>query len=255
MIVNKAATLAGKDVLVEDCAKRVRTYFAGECVADSKCIRLMHERDQLPVYYFPLEDVRDELLVPSERTTYCPRKGTARYWSVRVGDRLAADALWSYPQPLETGLAISGLAAFYWNRMDAWFEEDEQVFVHARDPYTRIDVLESSRQVTLRVGGVTVAESRRPILLFETGLPVRYYLPKLDVRMELLSPTNTVTACPYKGETSQYWRVETDGETVEDAAWCYEHPNSGVIGIAGRIGFFAEKMDLLVDGERQTLWS
>ncbi|MDN5871998.1 MAG: DUF427 domain-containing protein, partial [Nitrococcus sp.] len=201
MMVNKAAVLAGKDVLLADCAKRVRVFFAGQCVADSKRVRLMHERDHLPVYYFPLADIRDELLIPSDRTSHCPRKGEARYWTVRVGDRLAEDALWSYPEPLEGCPDISGLAAFYWNRMDAWFEEDEQVFVHARDPYSRIDVLESSRRVEVKLGDVTVAESHRPVLLVETGLPVRYYLPKLDVRMELLRPTDTVTACPYKGET------------------------------------------------------
>lgn len=251
MIVNKVAALTGKDLLLDDCAKRVRVFFAGQCVADSTGVRLMHERDHLPVYYFPLQDIRDDLLVPSERTSYCPRKGTARYWSVGIGDRRAEDALWNYREPLENCPDISDLAAFDWNGMDAWFEEDEQVFVHARDPYTRIDVLQSSRQVTLRMGDVTVAESRRPVLLFETGLPVRYYLPKLDVRMALLRPTSTVTACPYKGETSRYWTVATGGESVADAAWCYEHPNPGVIGIAGRVGFFDERLDLFVDGEPQ----
>src|SRR5699024_5633542 len=176
-----------------------------------------------------------------------------------LGDRLAENALWNYPEPLENCPDISELAAFAWDKMDAWFEEDEQVFVHARDPYTRIDVLPSSRHVMFRLGDVTVAESCRPVMLFETGLPVRYYLPKLDVRMALLSPTSTTTACPYKGETSQYWTVTADGETAIDAAWCYEHPNPGVTRIAGRVGFFDERLDLFVDGERQprphTLWA
>lgn len=259
MIVNKAAALSGKDVLVEECAKRVRVFFAGQCVADSRSVRLMHERDHLPVYYFPLQDIRDELLMPSERTTHCPRKGEARYWSVHAGNRLAEDAVWCYPEPLPDCPGIGGLAAFDWHRMDAWFEEDEQVFVHARDPYTRIDVLGSSRRLEISLGGVAVAESQRPVLLFETGLPVRYYLPKLDVHMELLRPTDTVTACPYKGETSRYWTVAAGGETAEDAAWCYEQPNPGVIGIAGRVCFFDEKMDFIVDGEPQprpqTAWS
>lgn len=146
---------------------------------------------------------------------------------MRVGNQLAEDALWSYPEPLTGCPDIGGLAAFYWNRMDAWFEEDEQMLVHARDPYTRIDVLENSRRVEVSLCGVSVAESRRPVLLFETGLPVRYYLPKLDVRMKLLRPTDTVTACPYKGETSQCWTVAAGGETAEDAAWCYEQPTPG----------------------------
>lgn len=249
MMINKAAALSGQDVLVEDCAKRIRVYFGGACVADSRRVRLLHERDHLPVYYFPLEDIGSEFLLSSDRTTRCPRKGRARYWSVRAGDRLAEDALWNYPEPLEQCPGIGDLAAFDWNRMDAWFEEDEQVFVHPRDPYTRIDVLPSSRHVVLRLGGVVVADSYRPVLLLETGLPVRYYLPKLDIRMELLHPTRTITACPYKGTTSQYWTVDAGGTKVEDGAWCYEQPYPEALGIAGLVCFYAEKLGIAVDGE------
>lgn len=251
MIINKAATLADKDVLMEDCAKRIRVFLGGQCVADSRRVQLMHERGHLPVYYFPLDDIRAESLVPSSRTTHCPRKGTTRYWSVRAGERLVENALWNYPEPLPDCPDISGLAAFDWHSMDAWFEEDEQVFVHPRDPYTRIDTLASSRQVELRLGDVTVAASERPLLLFETGLPVRYYLPKLDVRMQLLQATDTVTACPYKGVTSRYWTVAAGGEMLADGAWCYEQPRAEAMAIAGRICFYAEKMSLLLDGELQ----
>ncbi|MGH8161892.1 MAG: DUF427 domain-containing protein [Gammaproteobacteria bacterium] len=250
MIINKAAALSGKDVLAENCTKRVRVFFAGQCVADSRRVRLLHERGHLPVYYFPLEDVRSEFLISSDRTTRCPRKGKARYWSVWAGERLAEAALWNYPQPLQGCPDIGKLAAFDWNSMDAWFEEDEQVFVHPRDPYSRIDVLQGSRHVEVRLGGVSVADSRRPVLLFETGLPVRYYLPKLDVRMALLHPTDTITACPYKGATSRYWTVEAGGKKVEDAAWCYEQPKPEAMAIAGEIAFYGEKMELVVDGER-----
>lgn len=250
MIVNKAAALSGKDVLLEDCPKWVRVFLGGECVADSRHVKLLHERGHLPVYYFPLADIRRESLVSSDRSSHCPRKGRARYWSVRAGERLAENACWNYPEPLEGCPDIARLAAFDWNAMDAWFEEDEEVFVHPRDPYSRIDVLESSRHVELRAGGRSVADSRRPVLLFETGLPVRYYLPKPDVRMELLTPTDTVSACPYKGTTSRYWTLEAGDGQAPDAAWCYAQPRVEVAGIAGRICFYQERLELLVDGER-----
>lgn len=252
------AEVTGADVAIEATPKRVRVFFGGEPVADSRRAMLLHERGHLPVYYFPLDDVRRDLLVESDRAYHCPRKGDARFWSVRVGDRIGRDAAWNYPEPIESCPDISGLVAFYWDRMDEWYEEDEQVFVHARDPYKRIDVLESSRHVIVQANGTTVAESHRPVLLFETGLPVRYYLPKLDVRWEHLTPSDTETACPYKGVTTGYWATPGDGKRT-DVAWCYDHPLPEVAKIAGRVAFFNERVDLLVDGEPQerprTKWS
>ncbi len=238
--------ISGRDLILEPCAKRVRVYLGGELVADSVRTCLLHERGHLPVYYFPWDDIHTQLLSESDHSTHCPRKGRARYWSVRARDLVAENALWNYPEPIDGCPDISGLAAFYWNRMDAWFEEDEQVFVHPRDPHTRIDVLESSRHVQIRVGGQLIAESRRPVLLFETGLPASYYLPKPDVHMDLLLPSATVTACPYKGRTSMYWTVEAGGVRIEDAAWCYQYPLPEVAKIAGRICFYDEKVELRV---------
>lgn len=253
------AGIRTRDLAVEDCPKRVRVYVAGQVIADSRRVKLMHERGHVPVYYFPVEDIRTELLVPSEKRTHCPRKGDARYWSVRVGDRLVEDAVWNYAEPLEGCPDISGLAAFYWNKMDAWYEEDEEVFVHARDPYKRIDVLESSRHVVVQLDGITLAESRRPVLLFETGLPVRYYVPKPDVRWDHLEASDTSTRCPYKGVANRYWSAQVGGRTVTDVAWSYDHPTPEAAKIAGRVAFFNEKLDMYVDGEREerpvTPWS
>src|SRR5690606_20200851 len=110
----------------------------------------------------------------------------------------------------------------------------------------RVDVLSSSRHVRIEVNGVTVADSRSPRLLFETGLPTRYYLPKTDVRLDLLEPTDTVTHCPYKG-TAEYWSV--NGE--KDLAWSYRTPLPESEKIAGLIAFYDEKVDVYVDGVRQ----
>jgi len=144
---------------------------------------------------------------------------------------------------------LRDLIRFDWNAMDGWFEEDEEVFVHPHDPYTRIDILHSSRPV--EVNGAKVADRQRHTLLFETRLPARYYVPKVDVRMDLLTPTDTVTGCAYKG-FAQCWSVDAGGETVKDLAWSYKTPLPENIKIAGLVAFYNERTDITLDGERQT---
>src|SRR5262249_1139421 len=191
-------------VELEPSPRWVRVRFGGQFVADSRRVLLVRETGQVPVYYFPRADVRTDLLVPSGRTSVCPRKGEAVHWHVRVGGRTAEAAAWSYTSPRSAGPALDGHVAFDWPKMDAWYEEDDEVYVHARAPYRRIDVLHSSRHVRVVVAGLTVGESRRPRLLFETRLPTRYYLPPADVRMDLLVPSAKESQCPYKGVASYY---------------------------------------------------
>jgi uncharacterized protein (DUF427 family) len=142
--------------------------------------------------------------------------------------------------------------------MDAWFEEDEPVHVHPRDPHKRVDILASSRHVEVVVNGVKVADTHHPRLLFETSLPTRYYVPLTDVRMDLLRASEKVTQCPYKG-TAAYWSVEAGGEVDEDLFWVYRTPVHESAEIAGLASFFNERVDVYVDGvlqERpQTMWS
>jgi uncharacterized protein (DUF427 family) len=237
-------------VHVEPTPRRVRVIFNGETIADSKRAVLLRETGHLPVYYFPPEDVRSDLLEPTDQHTRCPFKGDASYWTIRVGDRVAENAMWGYLDPLAGREDIRGYRAFYWERMDAWYEEDEQVFKHPRDPYHRVDVVQSSRHVQVEIGGQTVADSRQPRLLFETNLPTRYYLPVEDVRMDLLEPTQTVSVCPYKG-TASYWRLRGD-PSGRDVAWSYQDPIPESPKIRGLIAFFNERVDALnVDDERQ----
>src|SRR5438874_177970 len=146
----------------------------------------------------------DDLAVRTDKHTRCPYKGDASYWSVEVNGRRAENAVWAYEDPLSERVDIKGHVAFYWDKLDHWFEEDEEVFVHPRDPHHRVDACRSSRHVRVVIDGQTVAETSRPVLVFETGLPTRYYVPNLDVRMDLLRPTDTVTRCPYKGQ-ARYW--------------------------------------------------
>src|SRR6266571_2967988 len=180
----------------EDSHRRVRVVFAGVTIANSKHVMLLHEFGRLPVFYFPLADVRMDLLEEFEHRTHSPLKGEASYWTVRVGDRMAEHAAWSYPHPLPEGPQLQGYLAFYWDQMDAWFEEEQQVFAHARDPYKRVDILPSSRHVRILLGGVTIADTHRPLLLLETGLPIRYYIPEQDIRMEVYSSAPVGRARP-----------------------------------------------------------
>lgn len=235
-------------VRVETGAKRVRTYLGGELVADTTAPRLVWENPKYPAYYLPVDAVRMDLLVPSGGSFHSASRGDAVLFTVKAGDRTAEDAAWIFPEsPIEE---LRELVRFDWNAMDAWFEEDEEVFVHPRSPYSRVDVLDSSRSVRVDVNGVTVAETTRPKILFETGLPPRYYIPKPDVRMDLLTPTDTESACPYKG-FARYWSVTAGDETIADLAWSYPTPLHESAKVAGLVCFYNERVDLYVDGVLQ----
>jgi len=198
---------------VEPCPKRIRAYVGGVAVADSTAARYVWLDRPYPRYFFPADDVRPEF-------------------------QALADATYD------------GMLAFRWSSVDHWFEEDEEVYVHARDPHTRVDVLPSSRSVRVEIDGVVVAGSEHPTLLFETGLPTRYYFPKPAVRFDLLVPTERATACPYKG-VARYWSVRI-GETLHpDIAWGYDHPLPESIRIASLVAFYNERVDLVVDGFHQ----
>ncbi|HET9666944.1 MAG TPA: DUF427 domain-containing protein, partial [Desertimonas sp.] len=180
-------------LLLTPFPRRVRAELAGVTVFDTIDGGLVHESNLLPVLYVPEADVDSALLEPTDHRTHCPFKGDASYWSVRVRDRVAENAVWSYPDPIASARWLRGRMAFYWNRLDHWFDEDEEVFGHLRDPFTRVDVRPSSRAVTVRVSDVVVAESTRAMVLSETGLPNRWYLPVEDTRM--LVPSETTTHC------------------------------------------------------------
>lgn len=233
-------------IRIEGSHKRVRAFLGGELIADSTDMLLVWEKPYYPVYYFPQADVRMELLSPSGEEKKSPSRGMATLYNVKGGTKMVENAAYGYGEPKIEQLA--GHVAFVWDAMDAWFEEDEEVFVHARDPYTRIDALPSSRHIEVTINGVTVADSTRTTLLFETGLPTRYYIPLTDVRMDLLRDSDTLTYCPYKGEAN-YYSVEVDGELVEDIAWYYKYPVEESSRIAGLVSFYNEKVDITVDGE------
>ena len=230
-------------IRIEPSPKHVRAMANGRTVADSLAALLLLESGHRPVYYFPRADVRTELLVPSNHRTHCPYKG---------GDHAVENAAWSYETPIDDVAAIKSRLAFYWDRLDRWFEEDEEIFGHPRDPYHRVDVRPSSRVVRVVVGGETIAHTRRAMFLFETGLPTRYYIPPDDLRMEFLEPSRKVTTCPYKGNAS-YWSVRVGARVIEDAAWAYMEPLPDCPRIKAHVAFYPEKVDQLeVEGGAAT---
>jgi uncharacterized protein (DUF427 family) len=224
----------------EPYERRMRAVLDGETVIDTTGGMLLYESNIGPVLYVPEADVRQDLITRTDHTTHCPFKGDATYWS--VGDH--ENVLWGYEQPIESAGWLRGYVAPYWDRFDAWYEEDERLHSKFRDPYHRIDVRATAAHVTVRANGETVAESDRALLLFETGLPARAYLPRGDVREELLTPTGKVTVCPYKG-TASYWSV---GE-LENVAWSYRDPIPEARAIEGLVSFLGEGVE--VEIERQ----
>ena len=253
------ASHPGYRVDFEPSPRQLRVEFNGEIVANSTNAHLLHETAHVPVYYFPREDVRMDLMEATELYTFCPFKGEANYWTLKVGDKEVENALWSYEEPFTEALAFKDFVAFYWNKMDHWFEEDEEVFVHARDPYKRIDAIKSTRQVRVVLSGETLAETGNAIFLFETGMPVRYYLPQSDVRMDLLESSETTSRCPYKGIAS-YWSARIGDEVFEDIVWGYPDPIPEMPKIKDHVCFFNENVDaIFVDGSEiekaETKWS
>jgi uncharacterized protein (DUF427 family) len=233
------------EIRVETSPKRVRALVRGRPVFDTTAARLVWEKPYYPTYYVPRADVSAELRETGE-TMVRDGLGKGRVLDLYVGDRHVAGAAVAYDDG--TVPQLRDLVRPKWSAMDEWLEEDEPVYVHPRDPYKRVDILLSSRHVRVAVDGVTVAESRKPTLLFETGLPTRYYLPVGDVRTDLLRPTDSVTRCPYKGDAS-WWSLEVDGNVHADLVWMYRLPTPESQKIAGLMAFYDERVDLYVDGE------
>jgi uncharacterized protein (DUF427 family) len=237
----------GRALYLEPTPKRLRVEVGGVTIADSRRAMILHEGGQQPIYYFPREDVRADVLEDSDRHTHCPKKGDASYHTIRAGGEVVQDGAWYYPDPLPGTPPIKDLIAFYFNRMGRWLEEGEEIDVHPRDPYHRIDVLATDRHIKVSLDGTVLAETDRALALFESNLPTRWYLPIGDVAVEL-EPSDTVTHCPYKGAAG-YYSVKLEGG--KDLVWYYEQPLDEVRRIKGLVCFFNEKVDIELDSELQ----
>jgi uncharacterized protein (DUF427 family) len=227
--------------------RRIRAMLGGEVVLDTTKALYVWEVPYYPQYYIPLADIRPDALVDEDHTQRLKR-GTTRRHGLRVGDVSRPGTAHVYTDDAQAGLADT--VRLDWAALDAWFEEDEQVFVHPRNPYARVDPLRSTRHVTVELDGVLLAESSASVMVFETGLPTRYYLNRTEVDFSHLRASDTVTACPYKGRTSGYWSVQIGDTVHEDLAWAYDFPTAALLPIAGLIAFYNEKVDITVDGTR-----
>lgn len=232
---------------VEPVPRRIRAFVGGEPVLDTTRALYVWEWANYPQYYVPVADVRRELLIPDGRRQHSPR-GIVELHGLRLGDVYRPRAA-----KVLTDSSVEGLSdtvRFEWAALDAWFEEDEQVFVHPRNPYVRVDALHSTRTVRVELDGAVLAESSTPVMVFETGLPTRYYLHRTAINWDHLVPTGTVTACPYKGTTSGYWSIRVGDQVHEDLAWAYDFPTRQLLPIAGLIAFYNERVDTILDGQK-----
>lgn len=251
-------TRDGHQLRVEPSPRWVRGEFEGEMVVDSRQVLLVLPDHRPPTYYFPRKDILIGHLRASDRLAHFPILGDTQFWDLAGSGEVISNAAFEHTALPDDLSPLRDYVAFKWNAMDHWYEEDEEVFVHARNPYTRIDAIRSTRHVRVEVNGRTVADSHAPVLLFETGLPTRYYLPKEDIQMAWLQPTDTHTSCPYKG-TASYWNLSVDGTEYPDFVWGYPDPIPEADKVKGMYCFYNEKVDIYVDGELQprpqTPWS
>jgi uncharacterized protein (DUF427 family) len=228
---------------IEPVPRRIRGFLGRDLVFDTTAARYVWEVPYYPQYYVPLADVTPGVLRDDDH----PQRvqfGPSRIFSLVSGSATADSAARVFDAG---GGAVAGLVKFDWDAL-AWFEEDEPIYGHPRNPYARVDALRSHRHVTVAIDGVKLADTVSPVLLFETGLPTRYYIDRTDVAFEHLTRTTTRTLCPYKGVTSGYWSARV-GETVHaDLAWTYEAPLPAVAPITNLIAFYNEKVDITVDG-------
>jgi len=228
----------------EASPRRIRIKVNSEVIVDSTNVMLMREGGHVPALYFPMDDVRMDLFSPTDHSSHCGYKGDASYWTLTVGDRIEENVMWSYRNPYDEMEEIKDYVAFYWGRMDEWWEEDEQIFGHARDPKKRLDTVPSHRPVKIVLGGEVVAETTDAMFAFEGNHPLRFYIPEKDVRMDLLSSTETTS----------------NGKTFEDIAWCYNETLPECPRLKNLVCFYNENVDaVFLDGKEltppETKWS
>ncbi|MFJ5260018.1 DUF427 domain-containing protein [Streptomyces sp. NPDC088387] len=246
----RAIRTTPEGLLWEPSERRVRGVKGETTVVDSRHPVLVWE-PQLPVpqYAFPREEVRTDLLRPARNPAVGTHTGTRIFYDLHAEGAVVENAAWTFP-----AADLAGHIAFAWflrpdSGLDHWYEEEEEVFVHPRDPHKRVDALLSGRQVLVEIAGTTVAETVRPVLLFETSLPTRYYFPREDVRLDLFAPTDHGTACPYKG-TAEYWSWHEEDGVPPNVLWSYPDPLPAVAAVKGLLAFYNEAVDITVDGER-----
>lgn len=224
-------------VLFSPFPRRLRARLSGVEVFDTEAAMLLHESGIFPQVYVPVGDVAMELLSKTDHSTHCPYKGDASYWTVIAGGTTVENAAWGYEAPIEPASFIQGYVAFEWGRMDQWFDEDDEVFGHIRDPFHRVDARPTSRRYVVRIGGNVVADTAGAFVVSETGFANRIYIPAEDIEVQQFEQSATTTHCPHKGD-SAYWSHHASGRA--DVAWSYPHPLEEAHRVAGFWSFDGE---------------
>lgn len=224
-------------VLFTPFPRRLRARLGGVEVLDTEAAMLLHESGIFPQVYVPVGDVAMQHLAKTDLSTHCPYKGDASYWTVSAGGRTEENAVWGYEAPIESAAFIEGYVAFEGGRMDQWFDEDDEIFGHIRDPFHRVDARPTSRRYVVRIGDETVADTTAAFVVSETGFDNRIYIPAADVATDRFDRSTTTTHCPHKGD-SVYWSHAASGTT--DVAWSYPEPLEEALRVAGYWSFDGE---------------
>jgi len=232
----------------EPLRRRMRVQFGGAWIADSEDVVLLHEPGRYPVAYFPIADIADDALLASEHTTRHRDLGPTSWYAVSAGEQSKQRAAWQHTQPPDYASELKGRVAFAWRAMDAFYEEDERIVGHAADGYHRIDIRQTSRNLVVRHCDEVIADTTRPLVLYESGFAPRWYVPSADVEEPLLTPVQGQTFCPYKGLCSYYDIVGT-----RRAAWSYQDAWTEVRRISGLISFEPDKVAVHLDGRQLRL--
>ncbi|MGW2786475.1 DUF427 domain-containing protein [Streptomyces populi] len=245
----RAVRTTPEGLLWEPSGRWVRGRRGEVTVVDSRHPVLVWEPEvPVPTYAFPREEVREDLLRPAKNPPTGRHTGSRVFYDLELDGELLENAAWTFPAS-----DLAGHIAFEWFRhtgrgLDHWYEEEEEIFVHPRDPHKRVDAMASSRHVRVEIDGTLVADTVRPVLLFETALPTRFYIPREDVRLELFVPTDHRTGCPYKG-TAEYWSWRGGAPVAPNIVWSYPDPLPAVGTIKNLLAFYNEAVDITVDGE------
>ena len=242
------APLPQRLLYAEPLRRRMRVRFAGGWIADSEDVTLLHEPGRYPVAFFPCADIREGVLADENRTTTHRELGDTAWFAVTVDDRRATHGAWQYTALPRYADQLRDRVAFAWRAMDAFYEEDERIVGHAADPYHRIDIRQTSRHLVVRDGERVIADTTRPMALYESGFAPRWYVPRDDVDESALTLTDDRTFCPYKSVASYY-----DIGGRKGAAWSYPEAWPEVARISNLVSFEPDKIDVYLDGRKLAL--
>jgi uncharacterized protein (DUF427 family) len=227
----------------EPLRRRMRVRFGGAWIADSEHVLLLFEPSRYPVAYFPETDISPNTLQRTEYTTRHHDLGLTSWYTVKAGEHSAQRAAWQHIELPSYTSEFQGRVAFAWPAMDAFYEEDERIVGHAADSYHRIDIRQSSRSLSVRHGDRIIADTKRPLVLYESGFAPRWYVPRADIDASALTPGEHQTFCPYKGVCSYY-----DIGDARLAAWSYREAYPGVGRISDLVSFEPDIVSVQLDG-------